>query len=1216
MASSTTPEVKLELRLAPSISPDNNERPAEEVNSGSGMAPMDDNLQEDEGINNIAMASDEASALKGLGLADNVRDQDELEKEITNQANLVMIEQEDARDLKRIEKANNSIQKLEAHLLIQRQRMDTATTDRLHMKFQDEVRQTTSEILALKKDIKDIEQRVEQRHQEPAAAGGVREDEATAANQRLATETQREFLIRTGKITPFSRMPVRGPDGFNGDLTEALMDAEEEAEVGDKLLESNESEFKSHQNLRLPGFADVPESSLNVSDNEFGLRQRKRRKLAGAASNGRSRKPSTDDEAPDIYSPDLSVEESDPLEDDDEDDEIMTKSTSRKRPLKASNTAETINLGGIDDGNEQMYQSRLKNWVEKRSAARRSKTQEDQQSTQDDEDVDDDEWFKPCPDAPDHHFDNGIKLPGDIYPALFDYQKTGVQWLGELYNQQVGGIIGDEMGLGKTIQMISFLAGLHYSKKLTKPIIVVAPATVLRQWVNEFHRWWPPLRVSILHSSGTGMLNVSNEGRIEEIEEMYGNARRPSKSSKAAQRIVERVVNQGHVLVTTYAGLQTYSDILVPVDWDYAVLDEGHKIRNPNTAITINCKELRTANRVILSGTPMQNNLIELWSLFDFVFPMRLGTLVNFRYSFEVPIKLGGYANATNAQILTATKCAETLKSAISPYLLQRLKVDVASDLPKKSEQVLFCKLTRPQRDAYEAFLASGEMASISKGQRNSLFGIDILRKICNHPDLLEKSLISKPGYKWGSPNKSGKMQVVKSLLEMWKRFGHKTLLFSQGVQMLDIIEEYVRSLHGFNYIRMDGKTNVKDRQTLVDRFNNDPDLHVFLLTTKVGGLGVNLTGANRVIIFDPDWNPSTDVQARERAWRLGQKKEVTIYRLMTAGTIEEKIYHRQIFKQFLTNKILKDPKQRQTFQMKDLHDLFSLGASDDGITETGEIFKEAQVQFANQPHAPEEAGAVKRIEDASTTQIDVDSNNTNQVDTVVKDEQGDDDNEVHNITGIAGIEQFHDEEAENQPSEEDRLMEGIFAGSGVHSALEHDHIINGLPKYSVDRIMLEREAKAVAASAAAVLLKAGEAAKKVEPGTVTWTGEFGSTGRPINHRRAAGPSSANILAGLSSRQGLNSGGSTGSSRSGTPSTNQTTGPPPKTGIDFIKLIREFIIRQGGSAPSQMLVNHFNRMCKTPQQSAEFKYMLGEIARLERSNSRMRGRWFLKDAYK
>ena len=168
------------------------------------------------------------------------------------------------------------------------------------------------------------------------------------------------------------------------------------------------------------------------------------------------------------------------------------------------------------------------------------------------------------------------------------------------------------------------------------------------------------------------MFSVRDEGEIEDHVDDWEH-KRPSKSSAAVKRIVDRMVKHGHVLVTTYAGLQTYGDVLIPVDWGYAVLDEGHKIRNPNTAITIYCKELRTHNRVILSGTPMQNNLTELWSLFDFIYPMRLGTLVAFRNQFEIPIKLGGYANATNLQIMTAQKCAETLKDAISPYLLQRL---------------------------------------------------------------------------------------------------------------------------------------------------------------------------------------------------------------------------------------------------------------------------------------------------------------------------------------------------------------------------------------------------------------------------------------------------------------------------------------------------------------------------------------------------------------
>jgi DNA excision repair protein ERCC-6 len=345
----------------------------------------------------------------------------------------------------------------------------------------------------------------------------------------------------------------------------------------------------------------------------------------------------------------------------------------------------------------------------------------------------------------------------------------------------------------------------------------------------------------------------------------------------------------------------------------------------------------------------MQNNLTELWSLFDFVFPGRLGTLPVFQAQFAVPINIGGYANATNIQVQTAYKCAVVLRDLINPYLLRRMKADVASDLPRKSEQVLFCKLTAVQRKAYEEFIGSNEMESIFAGKRQVLYGVDILRKICNHPDLVHRELYQKkPGYHYGAEEKSGKMKVVKALLELWKRQGHRTLLFSQTRQMLDILERFVRDIGGLQYRRMDGGTNIGIRQSIVDEFNTDQSIDVFLLTTRVGGLGINLTGADRVIIFDPDWNPSTDVQARERAWRLGQKREVTIYRLMTSGTIEEKIYHRQIFKQFLTNKILKDPKQRRFFKMNDLHDLFSLAGSETEGTETGDMFAGTEMSFKN----------------------------------------------------------------------------------------------------------------------------------------------------------------------------------------------------------------------------------------------------------------------------
>jgi DNA excision repair protein ERCC-6 len=698
------------------------------------------------------------------------------------------------------------------------------------------------------------------------------------------------------------------------------------------------------------------------------------------------------------------------------------------------------------------------------------------------------------------------------------------------------------------------------------------------------------------------MFSVRDEGEIEDHEDDWEN-KKPSKSSTAVKRIVDRVVKHGHVLVTTYAGLQTYGDVLIPVEWGYAVLDEGHKIRNPNTAITIYCKELRTHNRIILSGTPMQNNLTELWSLFDFIYPMRLGTLVAFRNQFEIPIRLGGYANATNLQIMTAQKCAETLKDAISPYLLQRLKVDVAADLPKKSEQVLFCKLTKPQREAYELFLKSDDMTSILNRTRQSLYGIDILRKICNHPDLLDPRLKSKPGYTWGDDSKSGKMAVVKSLLPMWKRLGHKTLLFCQGVQMLDIIETFIQRLENIKYLRMDGKTPVKQRQTLVDQFNTDPGLDVFLLTTKVGGLGVNLTGANRVIIFDPDWNPSTDVQARERAWRLGQKREVTIYRLMTAGTIEEKIYHRQIFKQFLSNKVLKDPKQQTTFNLSDLHDLFSLSSYEDGVTETGEMFKGSDVKNFKRAEPKELIvpghDAVPLRPRQSGVKTEVESNNTTEKES-----------DLRGIDGVAGLESYEDNSAA-PPNEEDRLMEGIFAKSGVHSALEHDEIINGKKTVKADRKMLQQEANRIAAQAALSLRRAGEQARTVPIGTVTWTGEVGEAGRPANIRRGrGGPGSAGILAGVANRQGLGT-GSPGGSRSGTPGAAEQN----LRAKDFEKMIPAFIKRHNGQAPSKLLVDHFNQFCSGPRQADQFKLALGKVAKMEKRGSSMRAVWTLKPEY-
>ncbi|RDW67192.1 DNA-dependent ATPase RAD26 [Aspergillus mulundensis] len=1159
--------------------------------------------------------ADEASRLKELQA--DIRDQDALERDITRQADRLLMEQADERDSKRLDRTRQEKEKLESQILRLHQRLAQPVGTSARVRLQHDIAKLEERNAALANDLKEIQQRIDERRQEQET------NMEASGTGRMPNESRRDYLIRTGKITPFSRMGTGSSAGPLASLQDALIDAEDERDELEALEQVKARSAVSHRNLLRPDFGFDETSESSVAEEPSAERPVKKRKLE------KRRQPKkvsikAEDSDLDMEAPSdghVSEDQDDSAsyveykeeESSSEDDNDFLTAEKPVHAKKTKSSDDVEDLSGLDDGNEKLYQSRLQTWVTRRSAARKRAQKSRQPDTTQGPDVDeadteipeDEEWFMPHPTEPDLHLDNRYRVPGDIHPLLFDYQKTGVQWMWELHQQQVGGIIGDEMGLGKTIQAISFLAGLHYSKRLTKPIIVVCPATVMKQWVNEFHRWWPPFRVSILHTSGSGMVNIKSESSREDAL-MSGTYKSGGSSSglKAARKVVKRVVEEGHVLVTTYSGLQSYASLLIPVEWGGTILDEGHKIRNPNTSITMHAKELRTPHRIILSGTPMQNNLTELWSLFDFVFPMRLGTLVNFRNQFEFPIRQGGYANASNLQVQTAAKCAETLKDAISPYLLQRFKMDVAADLPKKSEQVLFCRLTKPQRQAYEAFLGSEEMQSILRGRRQVLYGVDILRKICNHPDLQNhKLLYAKPNY--GNPTKSGKMQVVKSLLELWKDTGHKTLLFAQHRIMLDILEKFVNSLSGFNYRRMDGTTPIQHRQTMVDEFNKDPDLHVFLLTTKVGGLGVNLTGADRVIIYDPDWNPSTDVQARERAWRLGQKRDVTIYRLMTAGTIEEKIYHRQIFKQFLTNKILKDPKQRQTFQMSDLHDLFALGEENQGPTETSKIFKEAEVTYE------EENGNASSTAHQDSHQRDVQAEKQ----------------DISKVTGVASIEQFQggpEQQAKTEPGEpgtnsESRLMEGIFARSGVHSAVEHDQIVNGKRVVKADPKIIEAEAKRVAAEAAEQLRRAGEAAKSVPIGTPTWTGQFGVAGKPEEspmpmrgpfggrsstaRRALAGPSSASILANLSSRT--------------PPSRSATNSPAPgnePSGKDFITMIRDFITTHGGSVYTQNLIDHFNRYCTTPQKSAEFKEMLKQIAVLDKGRNG-RGKWQLKPEY-
>lgn len=355
---------------------------------------------------------------------------------------------------------------------------------------------------------------------------------------------------------------------------------------------------------------------------------------------------------------------------------------------------------------------------------------------------------------------------------------------------------------------------------------------------------------------------------------------------------------QGLVVLITYDGLRRHKESLSMIEWTGVCLDEGQKIRNPETDIAAVCKVLPSYHRIILSGTPIQNSLRELWSLFDFIYPGRLGALSVFELEFCEPIRAGGYRNASKLQAEIAIRCAATLQRIVRPYLLRRKKDDLTliTKLPKKTEQVLFCKLSERQKEIYRTVLASTEVQSVIEKRMMPFRAINTLRKLCNHPELVfqsgrvvwqdEKTKQSSKGKSTtgSSSNKgrdvksnftaddsdddispldpsnvkwedSGKLMVLCKVLPLWYSEGHKVLLFTQTHSMLNLLELMMKQF-SFRFMRLDGMTPVGKREGIIETFNKDPTIFLMILTTRTGGVGISLTAANRVVLIDPDWNP------------------------------------------------------------------------------------------------------------------------------------------------------------------------------------------------------------------------------------------------------------------------------------------------------------------------------------------------------------------------
>ena len=651
-----------------------------------------------------------------------------------------------------------------------------------------------------------------------------------------------------------------------------------------------------------------------------------------------------------------------------------------------------------------------------------------------------------------HNFNSGLQIPLPIWQSLYKHQQEAIEWLWNLWQEKAGGIEGDEMGLGKTVIVASFLHSLIQSRVLSKPILILCPLTVVQQWVREIHIWCPFTKTFLLHTPR-------------------------SNPEMSDQDILEAASDHPSIVVTNYDTIIKYHETmeLHLVDWGVIICDEAHKIRNPKSTITELVKRLPSDFRLAVTGSPIQNSLMELWSIFDFALPGKLGFYDDFEDLFAKPIKAGGYSNATGKQVITAYKQAVHLRDLIRPYLLRRMKKDVKANLPAKTEQVFFVELTKIQTQCYLEFTKSAfcrriiETNGFSKetitSDRNPLFaGIDALRKICNHPSIYDPKIPEDLEY-------SAKLVLIKKLLPIWKSYNHRCLLFSQSKKMLDFISVLLDEL-GLDYFRMDGDTLPQLRQGLIDRFNSG-EKFACVLSTKVGGVGVNLIGADKVLIIDPDWNPANDNQALERAWRIGQKKQVSVYRLISRGTIEEKIYRKQIFKQFLNDKILQNPNQRRLFSKTTIRDLFRLGDNNDIITrlsETKQDLEKAEKEKSHQnPPKLEKDTSNSNLNLKQESNINSNINNSNinsninnsNINSNINNSNRDNENEEDEIRSW-----FNVENDQNQNEDDQDKQESISDDENnkiIQSIINDNDIIfntDKLKEQGPDQIILNHETK------------------------------------------------------------------------------------------------------------------------------------------------------------